>query len=64
MTEDQEFFDRAALEVAGTIIATNPKATESPDTVARQAAAIARALLEERRAFANEQPKGYPGPNG
>ena len=64
MTEDQEFFDRAALEVAGTIIATDPNAMESPGTVARQAAAIARALLEERRAFANEQPKGYPGPNG
>jgi hypothetical protein len=60
MLEEQEFFDRAVLEIAVAMLSSSPVLSATPDTLANQSAAIARELVKERRQFIDEQPKGYP----
>lgn len=59
MMEEQEFFDRAVLEIAVAMLSCSPVLSATPDTLANQSAAIARDLVAERRKFIGEQPKGH-----
>lgn len=57
--DDRTFFERAVVDVATAMIAAEPDRAEDPRKLAATAAKIARYLVQERREFIAEQPKGH-----